>query len=39
MSVAWAQFLFNLGMTVIGLVLIRAFRDRLPAVSGEALAT
>jgi len=27
--VAWAQFLFNLGMTVIGLVLIRVFRDRL----------
>ena len=38
-SVAWAQFLFNLGMTVIGLVLIRAFRDRLPGVSGEAQAT
>jgi Na/Pi-cotransporter len=29
-SVAWAQFLFNLGMTVLGLVLIRVFRDRLP---------
>src|SRR5215471_7573498 len=28
-SVAWAQFLFNLGMTVIGLVLIRVFRERL----------
>jgi Na/Pi-cotransporter len=37
-SVAWAQFLFNLGMTVIGLILIRAFRDRLPDVSDEALA-
>ena len=37
-SVAWAQFLFNLGMTLIGLVLIRAFRDWLPDVSGEALA-
>ena len=36
-SVAWAQFLFNLGMTLIGLVLIRAFRDWLPDVSGEAL--
>jgi phosphate:Na+ symporter len=31
MSVAWAQFLFNLGMTLIGLVFIRIFRDRLPA--------
>jgi len=39
MSVAWAQFLFNLGMTVIGLVLIRVFRDRLPVISGEVLAT
>ena len=29
-SVAWAQFLFNLGMTLIGLVLIRILRDRLP---------
>ena len=29
-SVAWAQFLFNLGMTILGLVLIRVFRDRLP---------
>jgi Na/Pi-cotransporter len=29
-SVAWTQLLFNLGMTVVGLVLIRAFRDRLP---------
>jgi len=30
-SVAWAQFLFNFGLTLIGLVLIRIFRDRLPA--------
>lgn len=30
-GVAWAQFLFNLGMSLIGLVLIRIFRDRLPA--------
>jgi Na/Pi-cotransporter len=30
-SVAWAQFLFNLGMTLFGLVLIRIFRDRLSA--------
>ena len=29
-NVAWAQFLFNVGMTDIGLVLIRVFRDRLP---------
>ena len=29
-SVAWAQFLFNLWMTVVGLMLIRVFRDRLP---------
>ena len=28
-SVAWAQFLFNLGMTIVGLVLIRVLRDRL----------
>ena len=28
-SVAWAQFLFNLGMTVIGLVVIWVFHDRL----------
>ena len=28
-SVAWAQFLFNLGMTFVGLVLIRVFRERL----------
>jgi Na+/phosphate symporter len=32
-SVAWAQFLFNLGMTLIGLVLIRVLRDRLPDVN------
>ena len=32
-SVAWAQFLFNLGMTVIGLVLIRVFRDKLRGVN------
>ena len=32
-SVAWAQFLFNLGMTFVGLVLIRVFRDRLPDVN------
>ena len=38
-SVAWAQFLFNLGMTVIGLVLIRVFGDRLSDVSGGATAT
>jgi Na/Pi-cotransporter len=30
-SVAWAQFLFNLGLTLIGLALIRIFRDRLAA--------
>jgi phosphate:Na+ symporter len=30
-SVAWAQFLFNLGMTIVGLVALRVFRDRLPA--------
>jgi Na/Pi-cotransporter len=29
-SVAWAQFLFNLGMTILGLILIRFFGDRLP---------
>jgi Na+/phosphate symporter len=29
MSVAWAQFLFNLGMTSVGFVLIHAFRDKL----------
>jgi Na/Pi-cotransporter len=28
-SVAWAQFLFNLGMTIVGLVSIRVLRDRL----------
>ena len=33
-SVAWAQFLFNLGMTLIGLVMVRVFRDRLSDVSG-----
>ena len=33
-SVAWAQFLFNLGMTLIGLVLVRVFRDRLSDASG-----
>ena len=38
-SVAWAQFLFNLGMTVFGLVLIRVFRDWFPDVNGEAMAT
>jgi Na/Pi-cotransporter len=37
-SVAWAQFLFNLGMTVLGLVLIRVFRDRLLDVSSQVLA-
>jgi Na/Pi-cotransporter len=35
-SVAWAQFLFNLGMTIVGLVLIRIFRDRLPEVDSAA---
>ena len=30
-SVVWTQFLFSLGLTVIGLALIRVFRDRLPA--------
>ncbi len=33
-SVAWAQFLFNLGMTLIGLVLVRVFRDRLSDAGG-----
>jgi phosphate:Na+ symporter len=28
-SVAWAQFLFNLGMSGLGLVLMRIFRNRL----------
>ena len=28
-SVAWAQFLFNPGMTIVGLELIRVLRDRL----------
>jgi Na/Pi-cotransporter len=28
-GVAWAQFLFNLGMTIVGLVALRAFRNRL----------
>jgi phosphate:Na+ symporter len=36
-GVAWAQFLFNLGMTIVGLVLIRIFRKRLLAAdSGTA---
>lgn len=30
-SVAWAQFLFNLGLTAIGLMLIWTLRNRLPA--------
>lgn len=38
-SVASAQFLFNLGMTVFGLGLIRVFRDWFPDVNGEAMAT
>jgi Na+/phosphate symporter len=38
-SVAWAQFLFNTGMTIIGLVLIRVFRDRLADVNRGAIAT
>ena len=38
-SVAWAQFLFNLGMTVIGLVALRLFGDRLPDLRREAVAT
>jgi len=28
--VAWVQFLFNLGMTIVGLFLIRVLRDRIP---------
>jgi Na/Pi-cotransporter len=32
-SVAWAQFLFNLGMTVIGLMIIRVLRNQLPDTS------
>ena len=35
-SVAWAQFLLNFGMTIVGLVLIRIFRDRLPEVDSAA---
>lgn len=38
-SVAWAQFLFNLGMTIVGLVLVRIFQDRLPEAYGETMAT
>ena len=34
-SVAWAQFLFNLGMTFVGLVLIRIFRERLAGYEAE----
>ena len=34
-SVAWAQFLFNLGMTFVGLVLIRVFRERLAGYEAE----
>jgi phosphate:Na+ symporter len=37
-SVAWAQFLFNAGMTIIGLILIRVFRDRLADLGGGATA-
>jgi Na/Pi-cotransporter len=36
-SVAWAQFLFNLGMTLIGLVLIHVFRDRLADIGGGSV--
>ena len=35
-SVAWAQFLFNLGMTFVGLVLIRVFRERLAGYEAES---
>jgi hypothetical protein len=39
-SVAWAQFLFNLGMTIVGLVLIRVFCDRLSqGTSGSEVET
>lgn len=38
-SVAWAQFLFNAGMTIIGLVLIRVFRDRLADLDSGGIAT
>jgi Na/Pi-cotransporter len=37
-SVAWAQFLFNLGMTAIGLVLILVLRDRLASLNDQPLA-
>jgi len=35
-SVAWAQFLFNLGMTFVGLVLIRVFQERLAGYEAES---
>lgn len=35
-SVAWAQFLFNLGMTFVGLVLVRVFRERLAGYEAES---
>jgi phosphate:Na+ symporter len=37
-QVAWAQFLFNLGMTAVGLVLIRVFQNRIPEEPSVALA-
>ena len=35
-SVACAQFLFNLGMTFVGLVLVRVFRERLAGYEAES---
>jgi len=35
-SVAWAQFLFNLGMTFVGLVLVLVFRERLAGYEAES---
>jgi hypothetical protein len=34
-GVAWAQFLFNFGMTIIGLAMPRAFRNRLIGVESR----
>lgn len=37
-SVAWAQFLFNLGMTILGLVLVHVLRNQLSDWNSESTA-
>lgn len=37
-SVAWAQFLFNLGMTILGLILVHVLRNQLSDWNSESTA-